>query len=402
MPKLLQINVTANWGSHGKIAEHIGRLAIARGWESIIAYGRGKPTSSSVLYQIGGTFDIYIHAIKSLLFGGHGLYSKGPTKKIVDFIERESPDIIHLHNIPGYYINYPILFEFLKRYNKPVVWTLHDCWCFTGHCTHFEYDGCFKWRTHCENCKFKKYYPESYIFENSYRNYELKKRHFTAINDLTLVPVSNWLENYLKESFMRDCKIQVIHNGINLDIFKPTEIGESTRISKTILGIASDWKTRKGFPDFIELRKRLDDSLSIIMIGLTKREIKGLPEGIKGLERTDCVEELVEYYNKATVVVNPTYEDNFPTINLESLACGTPVITYDTGGSKEAIDESTGIVVRQGDIDSLEKAIRKVFSRGKEHYSKHCRERAETLFNHNDCFKEYIQLYESLLSDARK
>lgn len=402
MPKVLQINVTANWGSHGKIAEHIGRLAMDKGWESIIAYGRGTPTSSSTLYHIGNSVNVYAHAFRSLIFGGHGLYSKSATNELVRFIAKENPDIIHLHNISGYYINYPVLFEFLRQFDKPVVWTLHDCWCFTGHCTHFEYDGCFKWKTHCDNCKFKHFYPESYIYENSYKNFELKKRYFTAIKNLTLVPVSNWLERYLFDSFMKGHNIRVIHNGVNLDIFKPKIIKNFQSYQKILLGIASDWKTRKGFPDFLELRKRLDASFMIIMIGLSKKEIKTLPHGIIGLERTDSVEELVSYYNKATMVVNPTYEDNFPTVNLESLACGTPVVTYDTGGSKEAIDERAGIVVEQGNIDKLEEAIHEVCSKGKDSYSKYCRDRAERLYNHNNCFMEYISLYESLLNLPNK
>ena len=342
MPILFQINVSANWGSHGKIAEEIGQLVLAQGWDSNIAYGRIANPSKSKLIHIGSMWDERWHGVQSMLFDNHGLSSKKATKKLIESIIKVQPDLIHLHNIHGYYLNYPILFDFLKAYNKPVVWTLHDCWCFTGHCTHFEYDGCFKWQTGCYDCKFKHVYPSSLFLERSKRNYEIKKKYFTSLNNLTLVPVSNWLGNHLKNSFMKEHHIYVIHNGIDISVFKPIDVKRNNSTIE-ILGVASNWKMRKGLPDFIALRKALPQNYHITLIGLSKKEISELSSGLLGLERTNNVQELVEYYNKADILVNPTYEDNFPTINLEALACGTPVITYNTGGSPEAIDDLTGL-----------------------------------------------------------
>ena len=399
MPRLFQINVSANWGSHGKIAEEIGQLVLAKGWDSNIAYGRIANPSKSKLIHIGSMWDERWHGVQSMLFDNHGLSSKNATKKLIESIIKVQPDLIHLHNIHGYYINYPILFDFLKSYNKPVVWTLHDCWCFTGHCTHFEYDGCFKWKIGCYNCEYKHVYPSSLLLERSKRNYELKKNCFTSLNNLTLVPVSDWLSNHLKESFMKDQKIQVIHNGIDIDVFKPYNVHRKNGEFE-ILGVASNWKMRKGLPDFFELRKILPPKYHITLIGLSKKEMRNLPNGVTGLERTNNVEELVSYYNKADVLVNPTYEDNFPTINLEALACGTPVITYRTGGSPESIDETTGIVIEQGNVVALADGIKNMCNdANKREVRMCCRERAEKLYDQSNCYKTYIDLYKSLLGE---
>ncbi len=397
--KILQINITANWGSHGKITEEIGRLAIKEGWDSYVAYGRYANPSMSQLIHIGSIWDERLHGIKSMLFDSQGLASVSATKKLISEIEIIRPDLIHLHNIHGYYINYPILFDFLKMYDKPVVWTLHDCWSFTGHCTHFEYNGCFKWKTGCYDCQFKRVYPSSFLFEKSKRNYELKKKLFTSLSNLTLVPVSNWLGSYLKDSFLRDNKIQVIHNGVNIDTFHPMEIKHEENHFE-ILGVASNWKMRKGLPDFFELRKSLPSNYHITLIGLSSKEIGSLPDGITGVERTNNVEELVHYYNKADVLVNPTYEDNFPTINLEALACGTPVITYRTGGSPEAIDDNAGLIIDQGNVKALAGGVKRICTDPNKHErKKYCRERAERLYNQNDCYMAYLSLYKTLFSE---
>lgn len=398
MPILFQINVSANWGSHGKIAEEIGQLVLAQGWDSNIAYGRIANPSKSKLIHIGSMWDERWHGVQSMLFDNHGLSSKKATKKLIESIIKVQPDLIHLHNIHGYYLNYPILFDFLKAYNKPVVWTLHDCWCFTGHCTHFEYDGCFKWQTGCYDCKFKHVYPSSLFLERSKRNYEIKKKYFTSLNNLTLVPVSNWLGNHLKNSFMKEHHIYVIHNGIDISVFKPIDVKRNDSTIE-ILGVASNWKMRKGLPDFIALRKALPQNYHITLIGLSKKEISELSSGLLGLERTNNVQELVEYYNKADILVNPTYEDNFPTINLEALACGTPVITYNTGGSPEAIDDLTGIVVEQGNVKKMAESILRLGEENnKEERRYNCRKRAEQLYNQRICYQEYLELYNSLLN----
>ena len=400
--KILQINSVVNTGSTGRIAEGIGQAAMSVGWESYIAYGRNERPSTSKTLRIGSSWDLKLHGIQTRLFDNHGLASDRATNKFINDIELIKPNIIHLHNIHGYYLNYNILFEYLNKTNIPIVWTLHDCWPITGHCTYFTYVGCEKWKTECYKCPQKKEYPASWIFDRSRKNYILKKSLFKNIPNLTLIPVSDWLSGLIKISFLKDKPTKVIHNGIDTNVFRPTS-GISFRMKHKlqdkfiILGIANIWEPRKGLKDFFDLSILLNDQFQIVLVGLNSRQIKQLPNNIIGIKRTESVNELVELYQDSDVFVNPTYEDNFPTTNLESLACGTPVITYKTGGSPEAIDDSTGIIVEQGNIIKLVDAINEIKSKGKMYYSDACVERAHRLYRKEDRYKEYIDLYESLI-----
>lgn len=391
MPKLLQINVTANSGSTGKIAEQIGGLAIDNCWESWIAYGRGVPKSRSELIRIGNDIDMRWHGIESRIFDNHGLASVKVTKHFIEQAKAINPDIIHLHNIHGYYINYPLLFEYLKAWGGPVVWTLHDCWPFTGHCAYFMMSGCEKWKTGCHDCGNIHAYPKSLFRNRSEHNFTQKKSVFTYLGrNLTLVPVSQYVNSYLNDSFFSDTNSIVIHNGIDLTKFQPC-----SRKRNLVLGVANVWEQRKGLFDFYRLRQELSTDYRILLIGLSKSQIKRLPDGIDGIERTESQEELAELYSSAVALVNPTYEDNYPTVNLEAIACGTPVITYRTGGSPESITPDIGIVVEQGDINGLVNGIKRA-SDGEFSVSA-CRAYAEANFNQKNCFKTYLDLYNSLI-----
>ena len=297
--KLLQINITANWGSHGKIAEGIGNVVMSHGWESHVAYGRWANPSSSQLYHIGSMMDERIHGVGSRLFDNHGLMSKRATIQLLNYVEQLNPDIIHLHNIHGYYLNYPELFSFLSQANKPVVWTLHDCWPYTGHCAHYMYLQCDRWKTHCEFCPQKRSYPASLLLDCSYRNYDMKKQAFLSVPNLTLVPVSKWLEGDLRQSFLKDCRIQQIYNGIDINVFKPQTdtkaIMEKYNIpsgKRVLLGVASNW-WRKGFEDFLQLRRLLDDRYVIVLVGLDEKQRTYLSGEEKKAEiMQECMSEL--------------------------------------------------------------------------------------------------------------
>jgi glycosyltransferase involved in cell wall biosynthesis len=403
MKKLLQINTVVNSGSTGRIAEEIGEMVIATGWESFIAYGRNERPSASKLFRIGNDKDIKFHGLQTRLFDRHGLGSRKATSDFINQIVKIKPDIVHLHNIHGYYINMEVLFHYLKNVNVPVVWTFHDCWPVTGHCSHFMFVECDRWRTLCYECPQKTRYPASYFIDRSKKNYILKKELFSSLSNLTLVPVSQWLSGILKESFLQNYPIKVINNGINNEVFRPSSstgfrIKYGFKDKFILLGVASIWDERKGLKDFIELSKLLDSDFQIVLVGLAKKQIEQLPENILGIQRTESVDALAEIYAAGDVFINPTYEDNFPTTNLESLACGTPVITYKTGGSPEAIDESTGIVVEQGNINMLVKAINQIKVNGKQCYSDACVNRAHRFYKKEDRYKEYIDLYEELLA----
>lgn len=400
--QLLQINTVVNTGSTGRIAEEIGEVFLKHGHKSFIAYGRGNRPSKSKLIKIGSTIDVLFHVLKTRISDRHGFGSKNSTKELINKIKVINSDAIGLHNLHGYYINIEILFNFLKKFNKPVVWTLHDCWAFTGHCAHFERADCYKWQTQCYDCPLTKYYPKSFI-DNSRRNFIDKKRLFTGLKKLHIVAPSEWLSKHIENSFLSNYPLTVINNGIDLNLFKPVlpsrEKFKELNISnkKTILGVSNVWTDRKGFYDFIKLSEILGKEYKIILVGLKKNQFKLLPSNITGLTRTENVSDLAELYSLASVFVNPTYSDNFPTTNLEALACGTPVITYNTGGSPETIDNETGMVVEKGNVRELAEAIKQITSNDKSNYSFKCRARAEKLYDKNDRYMDYLRLYEKLL-----
>lgn len=385
--RVVQVNVTAATGSHGVIAEEIGKLALSKGWESWIAYGRRARKSKSELIRIGSNTDIIWHGVESRLLDRHGLASRSATRKLVRQLEEIKPELVHLHNIHGYFLNYPILFDYLKRSGVRVIWTLHDCWPLTGHCAHFMGVGCEKWKSGCGKCQLKGAYPASLFIDRSRKNWARKREVFGCLGDrLTLVACCEGIAKYYRDA-MPQTRLEVIHNGVDLTTFRPLDIPKR----KMILGVASVWPTGKGLGEFIKLRKSLPGDWEIELVGLSERQIASLPEGINGRCRTQNVGELVELYNQAAVFVNPTFEDSFPTVNIEALACGTPVVTYRTGGSPEAVDELTGVVVERGDVQGLVEGIRLAERLRPED----CRARAEAKFNKDDCFRKYIELYEN-------
>jgi glycosyltransferase involved in cell wall biosynthesis len=341
-----------------------------------------------------------MHGLKSRLLDQQGFGSVHATKALIKQIEEIQPDLIHLHNIHGYYINIEVLFDFLGQADIPVVWTFHDCWPFTGHCSYFDRFACEKWKTECHHCPNLKGYPQSWFVDNSRSNYRAKKALFNSVKDMVIVTPSRWLANHVSQSFLNNYPLKVIHNGIDLSMFKPVGVDEirlKYKIGgdKMILGVASTWDQRKGLVDFILLRRKLDRSIGIVLVGLNKQQINGLPAGITGLGRTESVTELAALYSAADVFVNPTYIDNFPTTNLEALACGTPVITYNTGGSPEAVDQTTGRVIEKGDVDGLADAVNQLLEMS-DGLSEFCRARAERLYDKDDRLYDYVELYERL------
>ena len=398
MKKLLQINSLVNIGSTGRIAEEIGELVMNNGWESYIAYGRGERLSKSETVKIGTNLDTKIHALQTRIFDNHGSGSKKATENFIKQIKQINPDIIHLHNIHGYYLNIVVLFKYLGNSKIPVVWTLHDCWSYTGHCAYYSFVKCEKWKTECNHCPQKGSYPAGLFLDNSKKNFIKKKELFNSVNNLTVIPVSNWLANDVKHSFLSDYNIKVINNGINLNVFDKKESSDllkkfNLKGKFVILGVANVWDNRKGLKDFILLSKHLKNDESVILVGLNKHQLKNLPANIIGIQRTESTIELAEFYNLADVYLNPTWEDNFPTTNLESLACGTPVITYDTGGSPEAISCDTGFIVEQGNVLGVIDKIRMIKKKRKEFFTQNCRERAIKFFNKEEKYLEYLNLY---------
>lgn len=388
--KVFQINTVCGVGSTGRIATDLYHVLKKEGHSCCIAYGRGKAPADVDSYKIGSTADFYLHTFFSRFTDGEGLFSEGATRGLLKKIQKYDPDIIHLHNIHGHYLNYPILFRFLKSYHRPVVWTLHDCWSFTGHCAYFDFVGCQRWQKGCHDCQQLKSYPQSYGIDHSAENYARKKELFTGIERLHIVTPSQWLANLVKESFLKEYPVTVIHNGIDTSVFKPTESDfrkqHGLENKKILLGVASPWTPRKGLQDFIKLAPMLPENWKIVLVGLSKHQLAHLPSDILGLERTNNTKELAQIYTTADVFFNPTYEDNYPTTNLEAIACGTPVITYDTGGSPESAGKENGVVVEKGNINDVCKILLKTDNLK-------CESMIEKNFDKNKLFQQYVKLY---------
>lgn len=402
--KFLQINTIVNSGSHGRIAEEHGKLLIEKGHESYIAYSRGANNSDSELIKIGKRSDVAFHVLITRVFDRHGFGSINATRSFLKEVDKINPDLIHLHNVHGYYLNIGLLFEYIKNRNKPVVWTLHDCWPFTGHCSHFQHVNCNKWQTGCYDCPNIHGYPKSLFIDNSRKNFYEKKMLFTGLKNMLLVSPSEWLAAQLRNSFLSDNEIRVINNGIDLEKFRPLNSnGIRAKYNlkrKYVIGVASTWSERKGLGDFIRLREILNAEIEIVLVGLTRSQIKTLHPGIKGIFRTESVEELASFYSGAEVLVNPTYVDNFPSVNIEALACGTPVITYNTGGSAEAIDIRTGLVVEKGNVRKLCSSIMEVMNSNDMFNSAQCRDRAVRKYSAWERFGDYLNLYQERLTHA--
>lgn len=395
MPVLLQIDSCLGVESTGRISESIGRLAQSKGWICYQAHGaRYVGKSNLISLQVSSKFEEYLHFAYSLVFDKQGLASTLATRRLIEKIKSIKPDVIQLHCIHGYYINYKLLFEYLNRTSIPIVWTFHDCWAFTGHCAHFVTANCERWKNEgCHDCPLTSDYPKA-LTDRSQQNFILKKSLFLGNKNLHIVTVSNWLASFSSVSFLGNVDTTVINNGIDISRFYPIPAVSGGKFR--ILGVANVWGKNKGLYDFYKLREILPISeYEIIMVGLTPQQIKQLPPEIKSITRTHSVEELARLYSEADVFVNPTYADSFPTVNIEALACGTPVITYKTGGSPEIIDASTGIIVEQGDVSALANAVMSM--RNNPLSSEACRARAERLYNEKDRFMDYINLYEKLI-----
>lgn len=364
--RILFINEMCGTTSTGRICAEAAQKFESEGNECKIAFGRKNNVPEQYkkfAVRIGSEFDVKMHAIKTRIFDTAGFESKNATHKFLKWADDYNPELIWLHNLHGYYINTEMLFSWIKsKPNIEVKWTLHDCWAFTGHCVHFEMAKCNRWKTGCYLCPNKKEYPASVLFDNSKINYARKKKAFSGVHNLTIITPSKWLANKVKESFLKEYPCEVKHNTIDTNVFKPTPSDFRERYGLknkfVILGVANSWEKRKGLKDFIKLSEMLSSDYMIVLVGISEKQIKKLPPNIIALERTDNVQELVMIYSAADVYLNLTYEDTFPTTNLESQACGKPVITYRTGGSVESVPQEN--IIEPGDLETLINLLHKL------------------------------------------
>lgn len=397
--KILQINTVCGTGSTGRIATDLYNITEKQGHECIIAYGRGNAPEGIRTIKIGSELSMYTHGILTRITDKHGFYSTKATKRFIEQVKEYDPDIIHLHNIHGYYINIEVLFNYLKEADKPVIWTLHDCWALTGHCAYFDYVGCDKWKTECYKCAQKKDYPSSFIFDNSKKNYKRKKELFTSVRDMTIVTPSMWLAGLVSESFLNKYPVRVINNGIDLDVFKPTPSNFRKKYNIedkfVILGVANVWEKRKGLDTFIELSTLIDDKYKIVLVGLNREQLKEIPKNIIGISRTSNAKELAEIYTAADVFLNPSVEETMGLVTVEALACGKPAIVFNATAIPEVMNDSCGFIINTGNNQELIKKIEKLKD-DTDFSNANCIKQSKKYRKIDKCF-EYIKLYTEII-----
>ena len=389
MRKLVEINSVCN-GSTGKIMCDIAKYANKNGFESYCFFGRGKRNNSVNCYKFGNKVSFLFHVFLARLgFNGYGSYFT--TKKMVKKLRQINPDIIHLHNIHGYYINLKHLFNYLKKeYRGKIIWTLHDCWAFTGHCAYFTMAKCNKWKKECVNCPQLNCYPKE-IFDTTKREYNLKKELFVGINNLTIVTPSKWLKSLVDKSFLHKYNVEVINNGIDLSIFKPTDDDtiydkySIPRNKKIILGVANIWEERKGLNIFLELSKMIDDTMIIVLIGLNEKQINNLPPNIIGITRTENQKELACFYTMSSVFVNPSLEETFSLVTVEAMACNTRVIVCNTSAPQELVASNDEVITKHNAQAYYEKIL-KILEKNKNDIS-------FKKYDSNNMIKKYLSLY---------
>ena len=397
---LLIINVALNWGSTGKIVEGIGSLAKSRGWEVYVAHGaRYKNRSSLKAIQISSMAEEWIHYIESSLFDAQGLGSRCATRRLLRKLDEIRPDLVHIHNIHGCFLNYPLLFNYLRDKQIPVVWTLHDCWAMTGHCVHFERTHCEKWKTMCEKCPQKKDFPTSYLLDCSKRNFTLKKQLFTSMGTMRITTVSAWLKGVAERSYLNKFPIEVVPNGVDTNRFVYSEKDVKNRFhiekKKLVLAVASGFGERKGVFDYASLSRILTDEYQLMLVGVNDHDRKVLPQSVIAVSRANGSEELAAFYSAADVLLSLSYEETFGLTVVEAMACGTPAIVYDNTAQPELITPETGLIVESGNVEKVKEAIKIVCSKGKSHYSKACRNHALG-YDEMRSYNKYLEIYEEL------
>ncbi len=415
--RILQINQTyKHGGSTGRISYDLLLTQKKEGYDGFVVYGYpdGEGGDEYSLCLQRSILRRKINILRTRIFDAHGFYNEYETKRLLQYIDEICPDVIHLHNIHNHYVHVGRLFDYIKKHNIPVVWTLHDCWPFTGHCAYFDYANCDKWKTMCHDCPSIHEYPPTWFFDRTSRNYKDKKESFCGVKNLTLVTPSKWLADLTRNSFLSEYPVITINNGVDIGVFHPTNENVKERLGisgkKMLLTMATTFDRRKGTQYLKQLPEMLNDDEVLVLVGLAKEQLGqfNIPRCI-GIGRTNSVEELAAYYSAADVFMNPTLEDNFPTTNIEALACGTPVVTFNTGGSVESVLDgerivseneiiysSVGAVVPKDDVQAMLVAVRKLIAKGKGAFSSACRRKAEERYDKNKQYMKYIELYNEI------
>jgi len=416
--RVLQINTFYLFGSTGRIVWDLKTLAEQKGIESFAAFGPEIDNGDSGIMRLQSIPRRKMNILRTRLFDHHGFYNEMETERLIGWMNELKPDVIHLHNIHNHYVHVGRLFDYIKKQDLPVIWTLHDCWPFTGHCAYFDYANCDKWKTTCHDCPSIHEYPPTWFFDRTSRNFKDKKAAFCGVKDLTLVTPSRWLSGLTRESFLSDYPVRVINNGVDIHAFCLQGENVKNRLGiegkKILLAMATTFDRRKGTQYLKQLPEMLNDDEVLVLVGLSKEQLGqfNMPRCI-GIGRTNSVEELAEYYSAADVFINPTLEETFGMTNVEAMACGTPVVTFNTGGSVEAVLDGesfveqngvkmspVGAVVPKGDLESMLGVVRDIMKKGKAAYCDSCRRKAEEKYDKNKQYNKYIELYNEIYAKS--
>lgn len=426
--RIAQINVVSSL-STGRIAVQLCRVSTGAGHKALLCHSRDHAPGDIFSFRIGGKLDTYAHAALSRLTDREGFFSRRATKKLVRQLQLYQPDLIHLHNLHGHYLHLPTLFAYLKKANLPVVWTLHDCWAYTGHCAYYTTAvdapligpvkrrraeqhtvGCDRWQNGCGQCVLSRAYPSSWFADQSARNWKEKRELFCHLPYLVLTTPSEWLRDEVKQSFLKDYPVYVLPNGIDLEAFKPCQSDEfmydavrsygldRTEGKKLVLSVAAVWDERKGLEDLIELAEKLGPDYCVAAVGLDQQQMEALPKGsIIGVKRTGNLNDLCALYTAADVYVSASREETMGMTLVEALACGTQVICYDATAMPEIVTPEVGETVPLGDIDTLAQTVRRLCDQPKD--AQACRARAAE-YDAQDRFRAYLELYENMYRNS--
>lgn len=402
---VLQINIESNYGSTGRIVEGIGRLAQSQGIETHVAYSRGANPSRLNTHHIGNKLSQGLHLVRTRVFGDHLKGSGFSTKQLIKLIEKLDPNIVHIHQVHGYYLHVPILFKYLRKSDRKIVWTLHDCWSYTGHCSYYTKIGCQKWLKECHNCPQFSGYPKSYFFDRSKEEFNLKKELFASMQNLHLVAISDWLKEEVSKSILAELPISVIKNGVDLEIFKPIKFNKELEKKKrgitsknVVIATGTTWNSSKGLEDYKKLGAKLPNNTTLLLVGIPKYLQVGFPNSTICIERTESKEELSLLYNIADVVLSLSYQESFGLTIPEGLACGTPGVAYRNTALKEHISEHTGKLVMTGNIQEASQAIAEVIEVGKSAMSEACISFCHKNYNLKTNYQNYLSLYSQLIA----
>ena len=402
MKTIVEIN-GINYSSTGTIALNIAKELRSNGYK---VYTACKKSRLGMKFQhedqifIGTWFDRVISERLAMLTGRKGCYNVLNTLLFIRKLKKIRPDLIHMHLLHDTFINLNMLFKYIKKNDIPVIWTFHDCWAFTGQCSYFDAVNCDKWKTGCHDCPQTKIYPKTYFIDNTRNMWNKKNEWFNSVKDMTIVTPSIWLKKLVEESFLKKYPVKVIYNGINLNVFKPTVSDFRKKYDLedkyVLLGVAYQWDERKGIDLFIRLAKELPENYKIVLVGTNDELDKTLPENILSIHKTFNQEELVKIYSASDLFLNPTRQDNFPTVNIESLACGTPILAFNTGGCPEIISEKTGSIVEKNDFAAFRSEIIRICVT-KPFDKQDCIE-AASHYDMSAKYKEYADLIKEILA----